>query len=107
MEKPPVDYDLVDKLGALLCATALAQRDPLAQLAALGPAQPTAAALEDYVVELRGRILRGIIEAGTSRVKLAEELGVERSRVQAMLRQADAAQARREAAQQKGASAEA
>lgn len=95
-----MDYDLVEKLGALLCASALAQRDPLAQLAALGSAQPTAAALEDYVVELRGRILRGVIEGGTSRVKLAEQLGVERSRVQAMLKQADAARARREAAAQ-------
>lgn len=102
-----MDYDLVDKLGALVCATALAQREPLAQLAALGTAQAAAAALEDYVVELRGRILLGMIEGGVSRVQLAELLGVERSRVQAMLKQATAAQARREAATAKGASAEA
>lgn len=90
-----MDYELVEELGRRLCEPALRHDDPVVQIEALGAAQSTVAALEDYVVEVRGRAIQGAIDGGMSRVNLAKQLKVARSRVQQMLRAGERARTKR------------
>lgn len=92
-----MDYDLVEKLGQTLCEPALQHTDPVAQIEALGSAQLVAAALEDYVVERRSRVIQQAIDSGASRVGLAKSLGLARTRVQQMLKAGERVRAKRTA----------
>lgn len=92
-----MDYELVEEIGQRLCDPALRHDDPVARIEALGAAQSTVAALEDYVVEVRGQVIQKAIDDGMSRVNLAKQLKVARSRVQQMLRAGERARAKRAA----------